>query len=100
MSGRSVCFGYAYMPLYMYGSLIFHHCCTILMTLLTQATKQKFSARHAFLFVRECYQKEGLFSLWRGNSATMARIIPYAAIQFAAHEQYKRILRVDAVGNE
>ncbi|MPC12539.1 Mitochondrial coenzyme A transporter SLC25A42 [Portunus trituberculatus] len=65
-----------------------------------QATKQTFSAHNAFVFVRECYQKEGLLSLWRGNSATMARIIPYAAIQFASHEQYKRMLRVDGPGNE
>ncbi|XP_042228953.1 mitochondrial coenzyme A transporter SLC25A42-like isoform X2 [Homarus americanus] len=61
-----------------------------------QATQQKFSARRALGFVGECYKKEGLFSLWRGNSATMARIVPYAAIQFTAHEQYKRVLRVDA----
>ncbi|KAG0725385.1 Mitochondrial coenzyme A transporter SLC25A42 [Chionoecetes opilio] len=65
-----------------------------------QATKQKFSARRAFIFVRECYMKEGVVSLWRGNSATMARIVPYAAIQFASHEHYKKILRVDGPENE
>ncbi|KAK7082651.1 hypothetical protein SK128_008298 [Halocaridina rubra] len=60
-----------------------------------QATKQKFSARHAISFLVECYQKEGLLSFWRGNSATMARIVPYAAIQFTSHEQFKILLRID-----
>ncbi|XP_071520646.1 mitochondrial coenzyme A transporter SLC25A42 [Panulirus ornatus] len=65
-----------------------------------QATKQKFSARHALGFLLHCYKKEGLLSLWRGNSATMARIIPYAAVQFTAHEQFKRVLRIDEPGRE
>lgn len=60
-----------------------------------QATNKKFSARYALRFLVECYKTEGLLSLWRGNSATMARIIPYAAIQFTAHEQYKTLLQID-----
>ncbi|XP_039281767.1 mitochondrial coenzyme A transporter SLC25A42 isoform X2 [Nilaparvata lugens] len=60
------------------------------------STKQ-YSTRKAIRFLVDCYRKEGLRSLWRGNSATMARIIPYAAIQFTAHEQWKRLLGVDAV---
>ncbi|XP_068236638.1 mitochondrial coenzyme A transporter SLC25A42 isoform X2 [Palaemon carinicauda] len=65
-----------------------------------QATKQKFSARHAISFLIECYRKEGAFSFWRGNSATMARIVPYAAIQFTSHEQFKILLRIDEPDRE
>lgn len=60
-----------------------------------QVTKKPFSARAAAQFLIHSYQTEGLISLWRGNSATMARIIPYAAIQFTAHEQWKRFLKAD-----
>ena len=52
----------------------------------------KFSARNAVGVLVDVYHKEGVVALWRGNSATMARIIPYAAIQYAAHEQYKKLL--------
>lgn len=46
-------------------------------------------------FIRRTYRKEGFLALWRGNTATLARIIPYSAVQFAAFEQYRRILNVD-----
>lgn len=61
-----------------------------------QIANKKYSTKAAFKFLIKSYQQEGLLSLWRGNSATMARIIPYAAIQFSSHEQWKRILHVDS----
>ncbi|XP_037911252.1 mitochondrial coenzyme A transporter SLC25A42 [Hermetia illucens] len=54
-----------------------------------------YSFRGAISFIEKTYRNEGFFALWRGNSATMARIIPYSAIQFTAHEQWRKILKVD-----
>lgn len=54
-----------------------------------------YSWRAAVRFITHSVRTEGFVALWRGNSATMARIVPYAAIQFTAHEQWKRLLGVD-----
>lgn len=48
--------------------------------------------QEAFRLISCSYVKEGLLGLWRGNSATMVRVMPYAAFQFCSHEQYKRLL--------
>ncbi|GFT01896.1 mitochondrial coenzyme A transporter SLC25A42 [Nephila pilipes] len=60
-----------------------------------QITNKHYSLKEALQFIVHSYRSSGLLSLWRGNSATMARIIPYASIQFTAHEQWKRILHVE-----
>nr|XP_057930102.1 mitochondrial coenzyme A transporter SLC25A42-like [Doryrhamphus excisus] len=57
-----------------------------------QVSSQRFSAKEAFRVIYCSYLKDGLLSLWRGNSATMVRVMPYAAIQFCSHEQYKNAL--------
>ncbi|KAG8229021.1 hypothetical protein J437_LFUL007576 [Ladona fulva] len=60
-----------------------------------QISNRPYSTLKAIRFVAQSYREKGALSLWRGNSATMARIIPYAAIQFSAHEQFKYLLDVD-----
>jgi len=49
---------------------------------------------YALRWLRHGYRTEGFLSLWRGNTATLARIVPYSAINFMAFEQYKVLLGV------
>jgi hypothetical protein len=42
--------------------------------------------------LRKIVRTEGVLHLWRGNSATIARFFPYAAIQFMSYEKYKALL--------
>lgn len=55
-----------------------------------------FLIKGAVSVLRQTLVENGFLGLFRGNSATMARIIPYASLQFTAHEQYKMLLRTDS----
>ncbi|XP_077302758.1 dephosphocoenzyme A carrier [Arctopsyche grandis] len=59
-----------------------------------QIRQTPYSAKAAWNFLVNTAKTEGIAALWRGNSATMARILPYAAIQFTAHEQWKILFGV------
>ena len=56
------------------------------------SSEKRYSLRGAIRFLRRSFVNEGFFSLWRGNSATLMRIVPFAAIQYASHEQWKQLL--------
>lgn len=60
-----------------------------------QIHNEQFSFPKAVRFLVRSYREHGLLSWWRGNTATMARVVPFAACQYAAHEHWKIILRVD-----
>ena len=59
----------------------------------------KYTFRNALGFIKRTYRKEGFLALYRGNTATLARIIPYSACQFATFEQYRKLLKVDESPN-
>ncbi|KAI0022697.1 mitochondrial carrier protein LEU5 [Xylariomycetidae sp. FL0641] len=40
----------------------------------------------------DIYAREGLTGLFRGHSATLLKIYPYAAIKFVAYEQYRAVI--------
>lgn len=60
-----------------------------------QVKPERFSYRLLFEFLKNDYNSNGFRNLWRGNSASMVRVMPSAAINFTSHEQYKRLLGVD-----
>ncbi|XP_025422866.1 mitochondrial coenzyme A transporter SLC25A42 [Sipha flava] len=62
-----------------------------------QISQEAYSARAAYKFLIDTYSKNGFFWLWRGNTATMTRIIPYAAVQFTAFEEWRKLLDVDSI---
>jgi len=63
----------------------------------TNETKN-YRFRYALRWLKHGYKTEGLLSLWRGNTATLARIVPYSAINFMSFEQYKKLLKVEDPG--
>jgi len=44
-----------------------------------------------FRALQAIHTKEGVTGLFRGNSATLARIFPYAALQYMSYEQLKLV---------
>ncbi|KAK6828523.1 coenzyme A transporter [Apiospora arundinis] len=42
--------------------------------------------------LRDIYGRDGIMGLFRGHSATLLKIYPYAAIKFVAYEQYRAVI--------
>eukprot|EP01065_Artemidia_motanka_P048252 TRINITY_DN7731_c3_g1_i1.p1 TRINITY_DN7731_c3_g1~~TRINITY_DN7731_c3_g1_i1.p1 ORF type:complete len:674 (+),score=103.60 TRINITY_DN7731_c3_g1_i1:254-2275(+) len=53
----------------------------------------KFTWAAAWRTGRGIYNKEGLAGLWRGNGATMMRVVPYSAVTFMTYDRYHSLLQ-------
>mmetsp|Transcript_15167 Transcript_15167/g.21209 ORF Transcript_15167/g.21209 Transcript_15167/m.21209 type:complete len:494 (+) Transcript_15167:1068-2549(+) len=61
--------------------------------LLFQVTDDAFSMGRAFRRGARIIREEGFLQLWRGNSAVVARTLPYVSIHFLAHDIAEDYLR-------
>ena len=57
--------------------------------ILLQAQHPYYKQYGVFRCMWEIVKREGILSLWKGNTVMMVRIFPYSAIQFLAFERYK-----------
>lgn len=60
-----------------------------------QVSNQPFSLRLAAKKISQVYREEGFTRLWKGNTATILKVIPYSATQFAAFRGYSHLIMVD-----
>ncbi|CAH8631271.1 unnamed protein product [Schistosoma margrebowiei] len=64
-----------------------------------QSTRMPFNVRSLIQFLKNTYQEQGFMCLWRGHTATLARIFPYSAIQYSAHDHYKHLLGISSASH-
>jgi len=57
--------------------------------ILFQTTTRSFTYKDGFKEAKELYNDQGVRSLWKGNLATIIRVFPYAATQFAAFDYFQ-----------
>lgn len=61
--------------------------------ILLQVQHKQYRSYGVFSGFAAIYKKEGILGYYKGNTAMMARVFPYAAIQFMSYEQYKKLVR-------
>ncbi|XP_048590315.1 mitochondrial adenine nucleotide transporter ADNT1 [Nematostella vectensis] len=62
------------------------------MLLQIQVTNAKYSGVGGTL--AKIYRDEGLYGYFKGNGTNIVRIVPYTAVQFAAYEEFKKLLKI------
>lgn len=58
--------------------------------ILFQTRKAEFQSIGLFGSIKKISKTEGVMGFYRGNGASVARIVPYAALHYMAYEQYRR----------
>ncbi|KAJ7973727.1 Mitochondrial carrier protein [Quillaja saponaria] len=58
--------------------------------ILFQTQRAEFQSTGLLGSVKKIAKTEGLMGFYRGNGASVARIVPYAALHYMAYEQYRR----------
>ncbi|CAL4889047.1 unnamed protein product [Urochloa decumbens] len=58
--------------------------------ILFQTRRAEFRGSGLIGSFRTIYQTEGVLGFYRGNGASVARIVPYAALHYMAYEEYRR----------
>ncbi|KEH27257.1 grave disease carrier protein [Medicago truncatula] len=60
--------------------------------ILFQTRRTEFRSAGLSGSVRRIAKTEGLLGFYRGNGASVARIIPYAGLHFMSYEEYRRLI--------
>ncbi|KYR00169.1 mitochondrial substrate carrier family protein [Tieghemostelium lacteum] len=58
--------------------------------ILFQIKSELYSLDSVYSSIKKIINKEGFKGLWRGNTATITRVFPYAAVQFLSYETIKK----------
>lgn len=62
-----------------------------------QLTTDTFTVKNGFQRLMEMCRNEGVGSLWRGHSANVLRVAPYAGLHYAIHDATEEYLRGTAI---
>jgi len=60
--------------------------------ILYQIRSELYSLDSIHQSIQKIFKNEGIKGLWRGNTTTVARVFPYAAVQFLSYETIKKNL--------
>ncbi|KAK8819131.1 hypothetical protein WA538_001707, partial [Blastocystis sp. DL] len=63
--------------------------------ILFQVSNKPFTLKLAAKKIAQVYREEGITKLWKGNTATVLRVIPYSATQFASFRGYSHLIVAD-----